>query len=247
MASSTPENTREQTLERVRTLVTNYKDDPNQHNAEVILALFKPLIEVYVYFLATGKYRNAKGRVIPSLRGILRLVNVSWIPSVFERYSLEDLRQEVNICVLDVARDKPHVVNALPYRIKQMIRDLTKDISVRQVVFGVETTEHNPISTLAYGRDDVSAIDLLARLDLTREERFLVLKNCVDQEEHGDITRAYNRTFGTTYSRRRISEKIVSAKEKVATQLRPYLEDGSIHWEKGAIIEPAQEQIDNGS
>lgn len=183
-----------------------------------MLNTFEPLIDVYVCLLTTGRSFDGNGVTPWYIRTFLKLVNIQWLPQTLARYSTDDIRQEVCLCVLEVAKHKAHMVKALPYAIKAMVRQLTTDSFVRTTDL-VRGDEYGGVFD-APVYDDTSALDLLAHVELNARDRMLV-EGRVEGLPNAQLAEMYNKRYGKRETENSISRRISRALAEVRRQLGP--------------------------
>lgn len=123
-------------------------------------------------------------------------------------YSPEDIRQELTLGLLEVARDKEHVVYAFTYKAKQIIRRLTKDAAVKATDY---VTDYDGLIDL----HSMDEIDVLSYLGLTPQE-FLIAQTVLLKEMRMDDARStYNLVFHTNLGRAAFSTLVEDLKAKL--------------------------------
>lgn len=207
-------------------VIKQYQENPSPENAEILLKQYKPLISIYSQFLCTGNYMNPKtGKPWKPLRRLLAIIRPEWIPACFQPgYEWSDLYNEVRYCVLDVAKNKGFIVNAMPFRIKALIRSLTKDTSVRSTDFGdpsadlsrEDVVDGNPFRKSAkIHEDDNSAMHILSGGYLSKREMFLAEQAFINGLGHAEVCKLFNKEFSVTLSRRTICSYIGKLRSKL--------------------------------
>lgn len=201
-------------------LLKAYKENPCEETSEAVIAAFSHMIQCYHQLLTTGRC-EVEGRLPWFLRRFVKIVNMDWLVASLQRYDSEDIRGELILGLLETARDKDHIVYAYTYKVKQIIRRLTKDPSVRTTDYGEEEIE---ISSY----DELDEIELLAQLDLTPEQMMIVQLVLLKGATIDNARRVYNDIYKTKLNQKDFRKLVAEVKETIRYLLLECgIEDGS--------------------